>query len=153
MERIERAGIGVIGKQHFTSLYYPALIKASSKRYIQAGWSKAGLFPFNPERVLKDLQAPTGPPGPSNPSGLPRNIGGLERRGSIKEAIPRTSLTPVSFEALMSLQNMIVKDACNLDELSKQTLERHLNKLTKPASTFHAKSALQQDQISITAEC
>ncbi len=32
--------------------------------------------------------------------------------------------------------------ACNLDELSKQNLERHLNKLTKAAGTFHAKSAL-----------
>lgn len=25
---------------------------------IQSGWSKTGLYPFNPERVLKDIQKP-----------------------------------------------------------------------------------------------
>lgn len=134
----------MIGKQHFTSLYHPARTKAFSKRNIQAGWSKAGLILFNPDRVPRDLQAPAA----RYPSDLSQDIGTLERRGSVQEAIPRTPLTPVSFEALMSLQNIIVKDASTLDETSKQNLERHLNKLTKAAGTFHAKSALQQDQIS-----
>ena len=48
----------------------------------------------------------------------------------------------------MSLQNLIIKqDAHALDEMSKQSLKRHLQKLTKAAQISFAKGALQQDQI------
>jgi hypothetical protein len=48
----------MIGKQHFTLLYNRARSKALNSRNIISGWSKTGLRPFNPERVLKDIQKP-----------------------------------------------------------------------------------------------
>jgi len=48
----------MIGKQHFTLLYDRARRKALNPRNTISGWSKTGLRPFNPERVLKDIQKP-----------------------------------------------------------------------------------------------
>jgi hypothetical protein len=48
----------MIGKQHFTLLYDRARRKAINPRNIISGWSKTGLRPFNPERVLKEVQKP-----------------------------------------------------------------------------------------------
>jgi hypothetical protein len=48
----------MIGKQHFTLLYDRARRKAINSRNIISGWSKTGLRPFNPERVLKEIQKP-----------------------------------------------------------------------------------------------
>jgi hypothetical protein len=57
-------------------------------------------------------------------------------------------VTPVSAEAFISLQKLIVKqDAHALDETSKQSLERHIQKLTNAAQTAFAKGALQKAQI------
>lgn len=61
---------------------------------------------------------------------------------------PITPATPVSAEALISLQNLIIKqDAHSLDETSKQCLQRHLHKFVKAAQTSFAKGVLQQDHI------
>jgi hypothetical protein len=54
VERLERGGVGKIGKEHFTALYSPARLTAFSKKNILAGWAKGGLFPFNPDRVFRD---------------------------------------------------------------------------------------------------
>jgi len=59
VERLYRGGANAIGKRHFTSLYSKARQIAFTPRNIRAGWSKAGLFPFNPIRVLGDMQQPT----------------------------------------------------------------------------------------------
>src|SRR5277367_826552 len=48
----------MIGKQHFTLLYNRARRKAITPRNITSGWSKTGLRPFNPDRVLKEIQKP-----------------------------------------------------------------------------------------------
>jgi hypothetical protein len=45
-------------KQHFSLLYDRARRKAINSRNIISGWSKTGLRPFNPERVLKEIQKP-----------------------------------------------------------------------------------------------
>lgn len=47
VERLERGFVGTIGKEHFTYLHGLARIKAFTSRNIRAGWSKAGLYPFN----------------------------------------------------------------------------------------------------------
>jgi len=90
--------------------------------------------------VLPDL------PKPSDPS--TSTVAGSDHRSIVQEAAPHTPLAPVSIEALTSLQNIIVQDACILDETSKRNLERHLQNLTKAAGTFHPKNALRQHQIS-----
>jgi len=46
------------GKEHFTSLYKPARERALTKKNIVAGWAATGLFPFNPERVLRVQKPP-----------------------------------------------------------------------------------------------
>ncbi|PVH73962.1 DDE-domain-containing protein, partial [Cadophora sp. DSE1049] len=52
-ERLFQGGANTVGKQHFTSLYSHAREKAFTKRNIIAGWAACGLFPFNPDRVLR----------------------------------------------------------------------------------------------------
>lgn len=64
------------------------------------------------------------------------------------DEILKTPVTPVSAEALISLQNLIVtQDAYALDETSKQCLQRHVQKLANATQISLAKGALQQDQI------
>jgi hypothetical protein len=53
VERLNRGGVDNIGKQHFTYLYKPARDRALTRRNILAG-----LFPFNPERVLRGMPKP-----------------------------------------------------------------------------------------------
>jgi hypothetical protein len=48
----------MIGKQHFILLYDRARRKAMNSRNIISGWSKTGLRPFSPDRVLKEIQKP-----------------------------------------------------------------------------------------------
>ena len=148
VERMERGGVNTISNEHFTSLYSPVRERAFTKRNFLVGWSKSGLFPFNPDRVLKDLPKPptelievdgmtTGP-----------SLHDVTLTGPVSSATPTTPATPVLVEALMSLQNLIVKhDARVLDHWGKHSLQRHLQKLTKAAQTFLAKNALQRDQI------
>jgi hypothetical protein len=59
VERLERGGVNTIGKEHFTSLYSPARERAFTPKNIKAGFAASGLFPFNPERVLRTVPKPT----------------------------------------------------------------------------------------------
>jgi hypothetical protein len=58
VEQVYRGGASAVRKEHFISLYGPARNQAITSRNIKAGWMKAGLFPFDPDRVLKDIQKP-----------------------------------------------------------------------------------------------
>lgn len=58
VERLYRGGANTVGKEHFTSLYSPGRETALTPRNIKAGWIKAGLSPFNSDRVLRDIQKP-----------------------------------------------------------------------------------------------
>lgn len=58
VEQLYRGGSNIIGQQHFTLLYDRARRKAMTTRNILSGWSKTGLRPLNPERVLKGIQKP-----------------------------------------------------------------------------------------------
>jgi hypothetical protein len=60
-----------------------------------------------------------------------------------QDAVPQTPVTPVSAEALGSLQDLILtRDAHALDETSKQSLKRHLQKFAKAARVSFANSVL-----------
>lgn len=67
-------GANTIGKQHFTLLYDRARIKAFKPDTIRSAWRKAGLFPFDPNHVLRDMQHPStgilSVPKPSSLTGL-----------------------------------------------------------------------------------
>lgn len=58
VERLYQGGSNMIGKQHFILLYDRARRKAITPRNIISGWSKTCLRPFNPDRVLKEIQKP-----------------------------------------------------------------------------------------------
>jgi hypothetical protein len=140
VERLERGGVNTIGKEHFTCLYKPARERALTPKNIKAGFAASGLFPFNPERVLRTVPKP--------PTELILAVSNNVPCQEDEEL--QTPVTPVSAEGLMSLQNLILqKDAYALDERSKQSLERHLLKFAKAAQLSLTKGALQQNRIQL----
>jgi hypothetical protein len=141
VDRLEQGGVNTIGKEHFTSLYSPARKIAFTPKNIKAGFAASGLFPFNPDRVLRSMPAP-----PAEPA-IPR--ADEVKVGSCRQDVePQTPVTPVSAEAFMSLQNLIIqRDAHTLDETSKQNLARHLQKCTKAFQKSSAQGILQEDRI------
>lgn len=132
-ERLERAGTNTIGKEHFTSLYSPARERAITKKNVLAGWAKAGLYPLNPERVLRDIAKPVAAVT------IPKADEVKIRPRAQYEAL-RTPLTPVSGVALTSLLNMIkqVPD----DETNKPHKERLQEKVNNAALRAFAKDTL-----------
>jgi hypothetical protein len=106
VERLEQGGVNTIGKQHFTSLYKPARERAFTPKNIRAGFAASGLFPFNPDRVLRTVAKP--------PDELTLAV--IDEAPCQGDVEPQTPVTPVSAEGLMSLQNLILeKDAHSLD--------------------------------------
>lgn len=141
VERLERGCVGTIGKEHFSYLYSPARKEALTSRNIRAGWAKAGLFPFNPGKVLSDIPKPL--------AELTAPIIDDVRMVSYAQdsvTFPQTPVTPVSAEAVASLHNLIKQDAYMLDETSKHRLQRHLQKLNNAIHLSFAEHALLKDQ-------
>ncbi|KYG41993.1 hypothetical protein M433DRAFT_147180 [Acidomyces richmondensis BFW] len=132
-----------IGKEHFTALYAPARSRAFTKKNILAGWARSGLFPFNPDRVLRDAPKPA-----------------LLTRPQVREVdtspcpqceviqSPVMPVTPVGAEALSKMQALIRRDAQTLDDgRSKWRLQWYTEKLLNAAKRYQAERALHQDQI------
>jgi hypothetical protein len=141
VDRLEQGGVNTIGKEHFTALYSPARKIAFTPKNIKAGFAASGLFPFNPDRVLRSMPAP--PAEPAIPSADEVKVGSCRQ-----DVEPQTPVTPVSAESFMSLQNLIIqRDAHALDEMSKQNLARHLQKCTKAFQKSSAQAVLQEDRI------
>lgn len=135
VERLYHSGVTVVLKEHFTSLYSPARETAMSKKNILAGWAKAGLFPFNPDRVLRTLEKP---------------LAHLAVRSEVAEESPshevlQTPITPVTPEALSSLLTLVRQNPS--DELGRRRHQRLVQKLANAAETSLARQALDQDQI------
>ena len=133
--------MNTIGKEHFTSLFSPARERAFTPKNIKAGFAASGLFPFNPDRVLRSM------PNPAEPAisrAAEAKVGPCQQ-----DVEPQTTpVTPVSAEGFMSLQNIIIKQVAHaLDDTSKQKLERNVQKFTKAGQMFLAKGALQDDKI------
>lgn len=143
VERLERGCVGTIGKEHFTYLYSPARTQALTSRNIRAGRAKAGLFPFNPDKVLSDI------PNPPAELTAPKTN---EVVSHTQNQLPQTPVTPVSAEAVASLHNLIKQDANVLDEASKQRLQRHIQKLTNATQLSFAERALLQEHNRFLAE-
>jgi hypothetical protein len=137
VEVLNRGGVDNIGKQHFTYLYKPARDRALTRRNILAGWSAAGLFPFNPDRVIRSMPKP--PAEVSCP-----NVEVVESPPH-DDAAPVTPVTPVTVQALTSLHDQIKQDSRSSDEASKQRLQKCIEKLTSAAKISFAKQSLLQD--------
>ncbi|TAQ90358.1 hypothetical protein B7494_g1303 [Chlorociboria aeruginascens] len=146
VDRLEQGGVNTIGKQHFTSLLSPAREKAFTPRNIKAGFAASGLYPFNPDRVLRHMPKP--PADPDNlivPRAEEANIGSCPQ-----DEVPQTPVTPVSADGFMSLQNLIIKEVAHaLDDTCKQKLERHVLKFTKAGQQGLVREALKDNRIEL----
>ena len=136
VERLEREYVGIIGKENFTYLYSPVRHQALTSRNIRAGWIKAGLFPFNPEKVLNDI------PKPLTELTTPKT-NEVKVSSCTQDQIPQTPATPVSAEALTSLLDMIkqVPD----DETNREHKERLQQRHTNATQLSFAEHALLQE--------
>jgi REP element-mobilizing transposase RayT len=143
VERLERGGVSTIGKEHFIYLFSPARKKAFTPKNIKAGFAASGLFPFDPDRVLRSMPKPL----------VDLNISKVDTvhvETCAENEVPQTPVTPVSASGLMSLHNLIMKqDARTLDKMRRQDLQRHLQKYAKAAQVSFAKGALQQNHIQL----
>lgn len=147
VERIERGGVNTIGKQHLTGLYGPARGVAFTWKNVLAGWSKRGLFPFGPQRVLMDMEKPLDAVEPMIP-GIESGAPIVQHVTSPLSPTALTPVTPVSAEAFMSRLDLIVRgNARTLDKIDKGKLERHLQKPAKSAQTSIVRGNLQQDRV------
>lgn len=81
VEQLYRNRAATVNKSHFAFLYSRARDIAITTRNIRSAWSKAGLYPFNPSKVLDDMQdaavdtcAVAGPSAPKQPLLSPLSV-------------------------------------------------------------------------------
>ncbi len=134
-ERLFHGGANTVGKQHFTSLYSPARDKAFMKRNITKAWAACGLFPLNPDRVLRVTPKP--PVQVTLPKADEAEVGSCHQDGVLE-----TPVTPVSAEGLATLCNLIKQDAHTLNGTSIPRLERRVQKLANAAEAAFTERAL-----------
>jgi hypothetical protein len=115
IERLKKGYVGTIDKKHFAYLYGPARDQAFTSRNIRAGWTKAGLFPFNPNKVLYNI------PKPFITLTIPAT-NEMNTGSCIQDQVPQTPVTPKSAEAVASLYNLIQQNTTMLDGINKQRL-------------------------------
>jgi len=137
VEKLYRGGANTIGKQHFTLLYSRARAVAITPRNIKSSWSKSGLFPFNPDRVLGEIQKPQ--EGALSP-----------RTDAIPESNPlcdETLQTPTTSNNLSLLRSKIEQDTDGLDDLSRFRLQKLSNAAEK---AFAERSLLDDNRLLFT---
>lgn len=131
VEQLYRCGANTVGKQHFTLLYSRARDAAFTSRNIKSGWSKAGLYPFNPDVVLRDIQKPPielNSDSAVDPQLLPCSGDQLT--------------TPVKSESFTWFRRAIEKENGLIDDNSKH----HFQKLANAAEKAFADRALLLDE-------
>ena len=142
-DRLERGGTNTIGKEHFTSLYSRARDRAITKKNVLAGFAKAGLYPFNPERVLRDIKKPAVLTIANAEADLVPSLQG--------DVVPvlSTPKTPVTSQALTSLRNQILNTVKQpvLDEKSRHYLVKQIEKYDHAAQISFAERVLQKGQM------
>jgi len=129
-ELLYRGGANTVNKEHFTALYSVAREKAFTPHNIRAGWGRSGLYPLNPDRVLRDIRKP--------PAEL--TVPKVDVEASLcsqDEALQ----TPVTIDALNSLRALVERDTNVLDNGSKLRLKKLLN----AAQISFAERALLED--------
>lgn len=134
VERLFRGGAGTIGKQHFTLLYSRARDIAMTTRNIRSGWAKAGLFPLNPDRVLRSLEKPPSQHEPVR----------SETRAELDPGSDDVPLiTPTSVDGLSRMRGTLGKI---VDALSDDEYKIHVQKVVNAAEQSLANCALLADE-------
>ena len=128
VERLYRGGSGAIRKEHFTLLYDRARRKAFTSRNVLAGWSKSGVWPLNPRRVLDGIQKPT----MNNITTVPTPLVSVDDTQSVQP--PETPTTSNALAVLwQSINNTIAKT-----ELLDPTARMYIKKLANAAENAFA---------------
>jgi hypothetical protein len=126
VEQLLRGGSNTVGKEHFTILYEQARDAAFTSRSIRSGWSKAGLYPFNPDKVLREVKPPADEYLPQSDD----TIATSPTDGSLQ--------TPVTPTSLCVLSRKVDQDTDTLDNPRKVRVK----KLIKAAERAIAKGTL-----------
>jgi hypothetical protein len=130
----------MIGKQHFTLLYDRARRKAINSRNIISGWSKTGLRPFNPERVLKEVQKPE---EVKYCSPLVVNSTGDDMLHHVET--PETPKTPKTFENLVLLYKN-VEMSLTRQEVVDPYIKLSIQKITDAVENTFTERAILLDK-------
>ena len=133
VERLFRGGANTIGKQHFTLLYSRAREAALNARNVRSGWSKAGLYPFHPGKVLDGMSRPA-----------------AVRKASPNEATSGSGLclaghqlcTPTTSVSFNVLRSQVEKDLSGLDDETRLRIQ----KLANAGADVFAERALLRDR-------
>jgi hypothetical protein len=136
VERLYRGGSNMIGKPHFTLLYDRARTKAFTARNVLSGWSKSGLRPLNPDKVLKDIPKPDQPAAPVtlDAEAEPDNITQLEQLE-----------TPTTSEGLLALRKKINGTLARGGELDRSSILQ-IQRLANAAENAFADRAILLDE-------
>jgi hypothetical protein len=118
-------------KGHFTQLYDEARRKVMKKPIIEAAWSRSGLFPFNPDKVLGDIRKP--PTKNQHPTIL------IDENGTLP--IPEIIQTPTTLQDPALLRQKIEQAGDLHDRPSRFCIEKISNAAEKALAT----SALLSD--------
>lgn len=138
VERLDRGGVGAIGKEHFTHIYSPARDKVFTARNIRSGWSGAGLFPFNPSKVLEEIPKPD----PEVPNACNSAI--QPNPCVHNDEVPPTPATPVTAESLSSLLDLMKR--IPHDEANRAFHQKLQQKHINATQLCFAERALLQTQ-------
>jgi len=122
-------GVKNIGKQHFTLLYDQARCAALTPANIESAWAKVGLFKWDPDRVLRDIQKPPDP---------------MSRNSRMVDAAhyDEPLRTPVTAEQFASLRKKIEQNMPTLDGHNQQCLQKMVHAAEKFVS---ARDLLHQE--------
>ncbi|GAM43547.1 hypothetical protein TCE0_051f18448 [Talaromyces pinophilus] len=125
VEQACRAGVSTIGKPHFTYLYDRARKEALTPRNIRSAWSRSGLLPFDPSRVLREFQT---------------SLSEIQTKIAVDHPnkSPHRCRTPTTSDHLVSLQSEVEQDTQSLDSACKHRLQ----KLGRAAAQVFAERAL-----------
>jgi len=114
------AGIHNIGKSYFTLLYDQARKIAFTTRNIHSGWSKTGLHPFNPARVLDLIRRP------QVENIIPQTANRTADMPTPDDMLP----TPVTYESLTYLRTRIEQNTA-LDSPGTHDVQKLANTAEK----------------------
>jgi len=128
-EQLFRGGSNMIGKQHFTLLYERARNVAFTPRNIRSGWTKTGVFPLNPERVLSDIPKPQVEEDIQRTTNMP-----IDPSSDVLQ-------TPVTWKGFTGLRTKIGHDPA----LATPT-QRQFQKLANVTKTLFADRAILLDE-------
>jgi hypothetical protein len=136
VERLYRGGANMVGKQHFTLLYDRARTKAFTPRNVLSGWSRSGLRPLNPDKVLKDIPKPDQPAAPVTLDAEvePDNVTWLEQ--------PET---PTTSEGLVALRKKVDGILARGGELDRSSILQ-IQRLGNAAENVFADRAILLDE-------